>query len=84
MKINLRGGRTILKVLHILPHLANFLLGVIGAIMVVRIYSLAAGRPVGIAGVWRHWNPSRKLCCKITPTAKWRKSCYNIREIING
>jgi hypothetical protein len=43
-----------------------------------------AGRPVGIAGVWRHWNPSRKLCCKITPTAKWRKSCYNIREIING
>lgn len=36
-----RGGRTILKVLHILPHLANFLLGVIGAIMVVRIYSLA-------------------------------------------
>lgn len=41
MKINLRGGRTILKVLHILSHLANFLLGVIGAIMVVRIYSLA-------------------------------------------
>lgn len=36
-----RGRRTILKVLHILPHLANFLLGVIGAIMVVRIYSLA-------------------------------------------
>lgn len=41
MKINLRGRRAILKVLHILPHLANFLLGVIGAIMVVRIYSLA-------------------------------------------
>lgn len=41
MKINLRGRLTILKVLHILPHLANFLLGVIGAIMVVRIYSLA-------------------------------------------
>lgn len=40
MKINLRGRRTILKVLHILSHLANFLLGVIGAIMVVRIYSL--------------------------------------------
>lgn len=36
-----RGRRTILKVLHILLHLANFLLGVIGAIMVVRIYSLA-------------------------------------------
>ena len=41
MKINLRGRRTILKVLHILPHLANFFLGVIGAIMVVRIYSLS-------------------------------------------
>lgn len=41
MKINLRSRRTILKVLHILPHLANFLLGVIGAIMIVRIYSLA-------------------------------------------
>lgn len=35
------GRRTILKVLHILLHLANFLLCVIGAIMVVRIYSLA-------------------------------------------
>lgn len=43
-----------------------------------------SGRPVGIAGVWRHWNPSHKLCCKITPTAKWRKSCYSIREVING
>ena len=41
MKINLRSRRTSLKVQHILPHLANFLLGVIGAIMVVRIYSLA-------------------------------------------
>lgn len=36
-----RGRHHIPKVLHILPHLANFLLGVIGAIMVVRIYSLA-------------------------------------------
>lgn len=41
MKINLRGRRTILKVLHILPHLANFILGVIGAIMIVRLYCLA-------------------------------------------
>lgn len=41
MKINLRGRRTILKVLHILPHLANFILGVIGAIMIVRLYTLA-------------------------------------------
>lgn len=41
MKINLRGRRTILKVLHILPHLANFILGVIGAIMIVRPYTLA-------------------------------------------
>lgn len=41
MKINLRGRRTILKVLHILPHLANFILGVIGAIMIIRLYCLA-------------------------------------------
>lgn len=41
MKINLRGRRSILKVLHILPHLANFILGVIGAIMIVRLYTLA-------------------------------------------